>query len=97
MSTSAHPLRKRPPVLSHRDVILNIIIWSTTSSQLSHRGEGYTHHMAQPTTGGRLNSPEENDAPTIGGQLNSHTEENDAPSRGYAQHWAPSQVDSTQS
>jgi hypothetical protein len=35
-------------VLSHRDVILNRIIWSTTSSQLSHRGERYTHHMGTP-------------------------------------------------
>jgi hypothetical protein len=39
-------------VLSHRDVILNVIlnriIWSTTSSQLSHRGERYTHHMGTP-------------------------------------------------
>jgi hypothetical protein len=30
------------------DVILNRIIWSTTSSQLSHRGERYTHHMGTP-------------------------------------------------
>jgi hypothetical protein len=35
-------------VLSHRGVILNIIIWSTTSSQLSHRGGQYTHHMDTP-------------------------------------------------
>jgi hypothetical protein len=36
----------------------------TTSTQLSHKGERYTHHMGTPNTGGRLNS---------------HTEENDAP------------------
>jgi hypothetical protein len=33
----------------------------------------------------------------LGGQHNSHIEDNDAPSHGYAQQWAPSQVDSTQS
>jgi hypothetical protein len=48
MSTSAQPLGTRPPVLNHMDVILNIIIWSTTLSQLSHRGERYTHHMGTP-------------------------------------------------
>ena len=48
MSTSAQPLGTRPPVLSHRDVILNRIIWSTSQSQFSHRGERYTHHMGTP-------------------------------------------------
>jgi hypothetical protein len=48
MSTSAQPLRTHPPVLSHGDFILNRIIWSTSSSQLSHRGEQYTHHMGTP-------------------------------------------------
>ena len=77
-------------MLSHRDVILNRSLsqlsphenhleyylkpdstestgvqrQETTSTQLSHRGEQYTHHMGTPN---------------IGGRLNSHTEENNAP------------------
>jgi hypothetical protein len=90
MSTTAQPLGTRPPVLSHRDVILNISLsqlspqenhleyhlkpdstestgvqrQETTSTQLSHRGERYTHHMGTPNTGARTQlSPEENDTP----------------------------------